>query len=119
MKHLEILLLAVFCSTFGGALLYAQAPSVQGPGSVAEQYLFNAANAERAQRGLPLLLWNDALYRAARGHAREMASRASISPQYPGELELAARGRQAGFRFSSIAENVAQSSTAVRIHDAG
>jgi hypothetical protein len=122
MKHLRILLgillVAVFCSTFGGALLSAQVPSAQGPGSVAEQYLFSAANAERAQRGLTLLRWDDALYRAAQGHAREMASRASISHRYPGEMELAARGHQAGFRFSSIAENVAQASTAVRIHEA-
>lgn len=118
MKHAGILLLAMLCSTFGGRWLHAQVPSIQGPRSVAEQYLFNAANAERAQRGLGLLRWDEALYRAAQGHAREMVLRASISHQYPGEMELAARGRQAGFRFSSIAENVAQAATAVRIHEA-
>src|ERR1700753_2446322 len=47
-----------------------------------------------------------------------MAARASISHQYPGEPELAARGKSAGAHFSLIAENVAESSTAVRIHDA-
>jgi hypothetical protein len=92
--------------------------AAQGPGSVAEQYLFAAANAERAQRGLAVLRWDDALYRAADGHAREMAERQSISHQYPGEAELAARGRDAGARFSLIAENVAEAPTAVRIHDA-
>jgi hypothetical protein len=90
----------------------AQAPSV------AEQYLFQAANAERAQRGLPTLRWDASLYRAAYGHARQMVARASISHQYAGELELADRGKSAGAKFSLIAENVAEAQTAVRIHDA-
>jgi hypothetical protein len=85
---------------------------------VAEQYLFASANAERTQRRLQPLHWDDALYRAADGHAREMAARASISHQYPGEAELAARGQQAGAHFSLILENVAQAPTAVRIQDA-
>lgn len=90
----------------------------QSPVSVAEQYLLAAANAERSQRGLPVLRWDAALYRAADGHARQMAERASISHQYPGEPELAIRGRDAGARFSVIAENVAEAPTAVKIHDA-
>jgi hypothetical protein len=90
----------------------------QSQNSVAEQYLFSAANAERVQRGLPSLHWDAALYRAAQGHAQEMAARASISHQYPGEAELAERGRRAGARFSTIAENVAEAPTSVRIHDA-
>jgi Cysteine-rich secretory protein family len=118
MRCFGVLLTAVLCSAFCGTLLYAQEVTSQGPGSVAEQYLFTSANAERVQRGLQPLRWDGALYRAAQAHAQEMASRASISHQYPGELELAARGRQAGARFSSISENVAQSSTAVKIHDA-
>ncbi len=91
---------------------------VAGPATIAEQYLFAAANAERTQRGLPTLRWDAALYQAADAHAREMAARESISHQYPGEMELAGRGRQAGVRFSVIAENVAEAPTAVRIHDA-
>jgi hypothetical protein len=86
--------------------------------TVAEQYLFASANVERTQRGLRPLHWDDALYRAADGHAREMAERASISHQYPGEAELAARGQQAGGHFSLILENVAEAPTAVRIQDA-
>ncbi len=92
--------------------------SAQTQGSVAEQYLFASANAERAQRGLPPLRWDNDLYHAAQGHAQEMAARASISHQYPGEAELTERGRRAGARFSVIAENVAEASTAVRIHEA-
>jgi hypothetical protein len=86
--------------------------------SLAEQYLFQAANAERSQRGLPALHWDDALYRAAVNHAIEMARRRSISHQYPGEAELSARGQQAGAHFSVIAENVAEAPSAARIHDA-
>jgi len=96
----------------------AQRAASAGPPTVGEQYLFAAANAERAQRGLGALRWDAALYRAAGVHAREMAARASISHQYAGEPELAARARQAGARFSVIAENVAEAPTAVRIHDA-
>lgn len=86
--------------------------------SVAERYLFSAANAERAQRGLPPLRWDASLYRAAVGHAQVMAQRRTISHQFPGEAELADRGKQAGARFSRIAENVAEAPSAVRIHTA-
>ncbi len=90
----------------------------QRPASVAEQYLFAAANVERVERGLPALRWDASLYRAAEGHAGEMAERTSISHQYPGERDLGARARQQGARFSVVAENVAEAPTAIRIHDA-
>ncbi|MES2392107.1 MAG: CAP domain-containing protein [Acidobacteriota bacterium] len=88
------------------------------PAGVAEQYLFQAANAEREQRGLPMLRWDDALYHAAERHAHEMAARRSISHQYEGEAGLGDRARVAGARFSMVAENVAEAPSAVRIHDA-
>jgi hypothetical protein len=93
----------------------AQSPA---PRSISEQFLFSSANAERTERGLPPLRWDSGLHAAAQGHAREMAARASISHQYPGEPDLADRGRGAGVRFSVISENVAEAPTAVRIHDA-
>lgn len=85
--------------------------------SVAEQYLFAAANMERTARGLPELRWDEALRRAAAYHAQQMAEHGQISHQYAGEPELTARGAAAGAKFSRIAENVAQASTAVVIHD--
>lgn len=94
------------------------AAAAQSRTSVAEQYLFAAANADRAQMGLPPLRWDDTLYKAAHNHALQMAERQSISHQYPGEPELSERGRAAGARFSVISENVAEASTAPRIHDA-
>lgn len=86
--------------------------------SVAEQYLFSAANAEREQRGLPPLRWNETLHRAAERHAAEMAARKSISHRYPGEPDLADRGRSAGAKFTVISENVAEAWSAPEIHDA-
>ena len=86
--------------------------------SLAEQYLFSAANAERAQRGLAPLKWDETLHRAAQRHAGEMAARESISHQYPGEADLANRGHEAGARFTVISENVAEAWSAPEIHDA-
>jgi len=102
------------------ALLPAMAAMPESPkaGSVAEQYLFSAANAERAQRGLPPLKWDETLHMAAERHAGEMAARESISHQYPGELDLEQRGREAGARFTVISENVAEAWSAPVIHDA-
>jgi hypothetical protein len=102
------------------ALLPAFALRAESPrtGTVAEQYLFNAANQERIEHGLQPLRWDNTLYRAAQFHAGEMASRESISHQYPGEADLADRGRAAGARFTVIAENVAEAWSAPEIHDA-
>lgn len=93
-------------------------PESPKAGSVAEQYLFSAANAEREQRGLPPLRWDETLHRAAQRHAGQMAARESISHQYPGEMDLAERGRVAGARFTVISENVAEAWSAPVIHDA-
>jgi hypothetical protein len=84
----------------------------------AEQYLQMAADRERAVLGLPPLRRDPALAAAARRHALLMLEHGSISHQFAGEPELAARGSAAGARFSFISENVAVSSSTVRIHDA-
>jgi hypothetical protein len=102
-------LMALLCSFAVGA-------QTQAPHNVAEQYLFNAANAERRARGVAPLQWDDSLYRAAWLHAREMAERESISHQYAGEPELAERAQTSGAHFSVVAENVAEAPTALMIH---
>jgi uncharacterized protein YkwD len=115
MKHLRV------AAALGATLLpaiWGGAESPRAMGSVAEQYLFAAANAERAQRGLQALRWEEPLHSAAQRHADEMARRESISHQYPGEADLANRGRLAGARFTVIAENVAEAWSAPEIHDA-
>lgn len=93
-------------------------PEAPRTGTVAEQYLYSEANAEREQRGLAPLRWDETLHRAAERHAGEMAARESISHQYPGERDLAARGHEAGAKFTVISENVAAAWSAPVIHDA-
>lgn len=99
---------------------WSAAPPLRPIGSptVAEQYLFSAANTERVQRGLHPLRWDMSLSQAAVYHAQEMAERESISHQYDGEPDLTARGEGAGARFSEIAENVAEAPSAIMIHEA-
>ncbi len=107
-----------FCLLFALFVFLAGPAVAQGPASVAEQYLFHAANAERLQRGLPVLVWDTALYRAATFHAVEMAARESISHQYPGEADLAGRAGGTGARFSLVEENVAEAPNALTLHEA-
>ena len=85
--------------------------------TVAEQYLFAAANQARAGQGLPPLRLDPVLTEASRSHAREMASHAAISHQFNGEADLAERGANAGAHFSHITENVGEAPTSVIIHD--
>jgi uncharacterized protein YkwD len=84
--------------------------------SVADQTLFNAANHDRAAAGLPPLQWDAALATSAHQHALAMAKMNQLSHQFPGEPAMQDRARQAGARFSVIAENVAQGPTASGIH---
>jgi uncharacterized protein YkwD len=92
-------------------------PAAAQQASVAERYLFNAVNAERTQRGLHPVRWDDALYQAASYHASIMAAHNTISHQFSGEPELSTRGARAGAHFSVISENVAMAPDAVQIHD--
>ena len=92
-------------------------PAMAQQASPAERYLFNAVNAERAQRGLRPVRWDDALYGAASYHADAMAAHNTISHQFAGEPELSTRGARAGAHFSVISENVAMAPDAVQIHD--
>lgn len=85
--------------------------------NVAEQYLLNAANNARADRGLPPLRLDTTLSQAARYHALQMASHRDISHQFAGEPDLMQRGSQAGVRFSLITENVAESPDSSIVHD--
>jgi hypothetical protein len=79
--------------------------------------LFDSANRERAQRGLSQLQWDEHLAAAARQHGLLMARQNTLAHQLPGEAEPAARGQQAGARFSAFAENVAYGPDAAEIHD--
>ena len=85
--------------------------------TVAEQYLFAAANEARANQGLPPLRLDPVLSEASALHAREMADHDAISHQFDGEPELATRAANTGAHFSLIAENVGEAPTSPIIHD--
>lgn len=102
---------------FGLRGLPETAPA-QGTHGIAERFLFQAANAERTERGLHPLHWDDALQSAAASHARWMASAHGIAHQYSGEAELAIRAQAAGARFSVVTENVGEALSAPDLHAA-
>lgn len=60
--------------------------------------------------------WSATLAAAARQHALRMAAKNTLSHQLPGEPGMAERASQAGARFSSLAENVAEGPSAAGIH---
>ena len=82
----------------------------------AERTLFDAVNRERVAQNLSPLRWDESLATSAREHAQRMAQRNTLSHQFPGEPPLQDRARQAGARYSVIAENVAEGPTPEAIH---
>lgn len=60
--------------------------------------------------------WSATLAAAARQHALRMAAKNTLSHQLPREPGMAERASQAGARFSSLAENVAEGPSAAGIH---
>jgi Cysteine-rich secretory protein family len=105
-------LLVLLVVVLGPPLLVARPQS-----SIADQSLLKAANKDRAAKGLAPLKWDPALATAAHEHALRMAKMNQLSHQFPGEPPVQDRARQAGARFSVIAENVAQGPTLGGIHD--
>ena len=85
--------------------------------SVSEQYLLAAANQDRAAHGLQRVRLDEHLSLAARLHAYQMADHRTISHQFDGEKDLAARAGEAGAHFSLVTENVAEASNSAQIHD--
>jgi len=89
---------------------------VPGQESGPVRFLFESANHERAAHGLAPLKWSGPLAAAAQQHALRMAAQNTLSHQLPGERGMADRASQAGARFSSLAENVAEGPSAEIIH---
>ena len=98
------------------AILVLSPLAALGQESSAVQVLFESANRERAAHGLAPLKWSATLAAAARQHAQRMAAQNTLSHQLPGEPGMADRATQAGARFSSLAENVAEGPSAESIH---
>ncbi len=70
------------------------------------QKLFASHNQFRADNNLPALEWDSTLADAAMKHCYLMLGKDSLSHQYPGEPDLAARASAAGAHFSLIEENI-------------
>lgn len=89
--------------------------SQQIPGSD-EKFLLDAVNYERAGERLSPLKWDANLAAAAREHVHKMVERNRLSHQFSGEPDLTARTSNAGARFSSVAENVAEAPSVSELH---
>jgi uncharacterized protein YkwD len=98
------------------AVFFSVSAIAQQKTSDVERALLNSINQERTAHGLGALQWNDALADSARKHAQRMASHGSISHQFSGEPDLAARARAAGVHYTWLAENVDEGPNAPTIH---
>ena len=108
---------AVLLLLLSGFHLAAQA-GYRAVHTIAEQYLFQSINAERAAASLPPLTWSDSLTGAAAYHAGQMRAAGTISHQFKGEPDVAERAAHFGARFSRVAENVATSPSVLQMHTA-
>jgi hypothetical protein len=106
---------SVMATTSLAILIFSLLPA-RGQENSPAQTLFESANHERVAHGLAPLKWNGTLARAARQHVLRMASQNTLLHQLPGEPGMAERASQAGARFSSLAENVAEGPSAESIH---
>ncbi len=113
LRCLAILAAVVLAALLLTAVSYAAASPQDGS---PESVLLDAANHSRAGAGLPALHWDAALAAAARQHALRMVQQNMLSHQFPGELALQDRARQAGARFSVIAENIAEGPSVPGLH---
>jgi len=107
----SILLTLVFSFLFSPEKSFSQ----QAPGPD-EKFLLDAVNHERANERISPLKWDANLAAAARAHVQEMVTRNHLSHQFPGEPNLTARASNAGARFSSVAENIAEAPSVDELH---
>jgi len=113
-RHIAAISALLLCAALLPPVL--RAASSPPPANTPEGILFNSANRDRAAAGLPPFQWDPNLADAARAHAQAMVQRNTLSHQFPGEPALQDRARQAGARFSMIAENVAEGPNASGLH---
>jgi hypothetical protein len=114
LRCLTILAAIVVATLLITPTLYAT--SLHPQANTAESILLNAANRDRTAAGLLPLQWDAALAAAARQHAQRMVRMNTLSHQFPGEPPMQDRARQAGARFSLVAENVAEGPNVPGLH---
>src|ERR1700712_4890151 len=107
LRSMALILMALFYPKY----FFAQTSNVS------EQYLLAAANRDRIAHDLRPLHLNASLISAALQHARLILAHRTISHQFSGEADLAARAANAGAHFSLVTENVAEASNSALIHE--
>lgn len=102
-------------------LLFAPAAATKNGMNASERRiadeLVQAANEDRAPRHMQTLHPNADLTRAAWFHAQRLVRAGTLSHQLPGEPTLIMRAQQAGVHFSTVAENLAEGSSAAEINN--
>jgi len=86
----------------GGKNLYADEENIR----ILERYVMQFLNIERANNGLPPLLWNDQLAEAAKMHSTDMAERNYLSHYSPEGEGVENRLNKVGYRFAVAGENI-------------
>ena len=86
-----------------------QRAATGGPHAGMESRILSLVNAERRERGLRPLVWNDRLDQAAKLHARNMATYRKMSHVIPEAKlpTLSARAQHVQYPYAMIAENIA------------
>lgn len=72
-----------------------------------ERESFDLANAARAQRGLPLYVWNDKVAEVSRLHSQDMAVQGYFEHESPSGAKPWDRAAALGLEYSLYAENIA------------
>jgi uncharacterized protein YkwD len=89
--------------------------AVGGPESTdprkAEALLLQAVNRDRSAAGLPPLVWDEPLARAARAYSEEMARRQQVDHVSPTSGNAADRVRRAGAQAAIVFENVGRANS--------
>jgi uncharacterized protein YkwD len=82
--------------------------------SASEKKLLELTNAERKKKDLAPLRTSPLLFKAARGHASNMAKQGKLEHVLDGKNPLD-RARDVGYKFESVGENVAWLSGSVNV----
>lgn len=83
-----------------------------------ERALIAHVNAVRKGAGMPPVVADDRLMRAARTHARDMAARSCFGHESPDGRSLVDRLTEVGFRWRVAAENIAVDEDEAHAHGA-
>lgn len=84
--------------------------------TVSEAEMFKLVNKERAERGIPELIWSPEIVSVARAHARDMWEREYFSHYSPEGEDVGDRLDKRGIRYTLAGENLAMAPTLSTAH---